>query len=96
MISLTGGALGLALAFGGVKALVRLLPAGFPRAHDIHVSFPVLAFTFVVSLLTGILFGLAPALAGFAHRSSRGLAEGWQSLNRGTASKSVAPRAGCL
>jgi predicted permease len=62
LISFTGGALGLALAFGGVRALVSLLPADFPRAHDIHVSAPVLLFTLGVSLITGILFGLAPAL----------------------------------
>jgi predicted permease len=62
VISITGGALGLGLAFGGVRALVSLLPADFPRAHDIHVSGPVLGFTLLVSVLTGILFGLAPAL----------------------------------
>ena len=62
LIALTGGALGLTLAFGGVRALVSLLPADFPRPHDIHVSGPVLAFTLVISIFTGILFGLAPAL----------------------------------
>lgn len=62
VISLASGAFGLALAFGGVRALVLLLPAGFPRAHDIHVSPTVLVFTAAVSVLTGILFGLAPAV----------------------------------
>ena len=62
LISCAGGVLGLLLAFGGVKALVMLLPANFPRANDIHVSWPVLVFTLSVSLATGILFGLAPAL----------------------------------
>jgi predicted permease len=62
LISCAGGALGLLLAFGGVRALVLLLPANFPRAHDIHVSLPVLAFTLAVSVATGILFGLAPAV----------------------------------
>jgi predicted permease len=62
LISFAGGALGLALAFSGVRALVSLLPADFPRANDIHVSAPVFAFTFAICLLTGILFGLAPAL----------------------------------
>ena len=59
LISFVGGALGLVLAVGGVKLLVSLLPADFPRAHDIHVSAPVFAFTFLVSIVTGILFGLA-------------------------------------
>jgi predicted permease len=62
LISFAGGVLGLVLAFGGVKALVSFLPAGFPRAHDIHVSAPVFLFTLLVTLVTGILFGLAPAL----------------------------------
>jgi predicted permease len=62
LISFAGGALGLVLAFSGVRALVSLLPADFPRANDIHVSAPVFAFTFAVCLLTGLLFGLAPAL----------------------------------
>ncbi|WP_109484946.1 ABC transporter permease [Occallatibacter savannae] len=62
LISVIGGAVGLALAFGGVRALVALLPSDFPRAHDIHVSGPVFLFTLIVSVLTGILFGLAPAM----------------------------------
>src|SRR3984885_9126262 len=62
LISFAGGVLGLVLAFGGVKALVSFLPAGFPRAHDIHVSAPVFLFTLLATLVTGILFGLAPAL----------------------------------
>jgi predicted permease len=62
MIALAGGALGLAMAGGGVKALVSLLPVGFPRAHEIHVNAPVFLFTFAVSALTGVIFGLIPAL----------------------------------
>lgn len=62
LISFAGGAFGLALAVAGVKGLVLLLPANFPRAHDIQVSVPVFVFTFLVSLLTGVLFGMAPAL----------------------------------
>jgi len=76
VISITGGALGLILAYGGVRALVSLLPADFPRAHDIHVSAPVLAFTFVVSLLTGILFGMAPALQASRTDPKQGLQQG--------------------
>jgi predicted permease len=73
LISFTGGALGLGLAYGGVQALVSLLPAGFPRAHDIHLSGPVLAFTLLVSFVTGILFGLAPALQASGTDPKEGL-----------------------
>jgi predicted permease len=62
VISCAGGVLGLLMAFSGVRALVMLLPANFPRANDIHVSWPVLLFTLAVSLATGLLFGLAPAM----------------------------------
>jgi predicted permease len=76
IISLVGGALGLALAFGGVRALVSLLPADFPRAHDIHVSGPVLGFTLLVSVLTGVLFGLAPAMQAARTDPKQGLQQG--------------------
>ena len=76
MIALIGGSLGALLAEGGVKALVSLLPAGFPRAHDIHVNAWVFAFTFLVSIVTGILFGLAPALQASRMDPKRGLYEG--------------------
>jgi predicted permease len=73
LISLTGGLLGLLLACGGVRALVALLPADFPRAHDIQLNGPVLAFTLIVSLLTGVLFGLAPAMQASRTDPKQGL-----------------------
>jgi predicted permease len=76
LISFVGGAIGLALALVGVKVLVSLLPANFPRAHDIHVSAPVFAFTFAVSVVTGILFGLAPALQASRTDPNQGLHKG--------------------
>jgi predicted permease len=76
LIALLGGGLGAAFAEGGVKALVALLPAGFPRAHEIHVNAWVFAFTFLVSIVTGILFGLAPALQASRTDPKRGLYEG--------------------
>jgi predicted permease len=62
LISLIGAAFGALIAIGGVRALVALLPQDFPRAHAIHVDATVFAFTFAIALVTGILFGLAPAL----------------------------------
>ena len=61
LLSLTGGVLGLALAQWSVKSLVALNP-NLPRASEVGVDGNVMVFTLVVSLLTGLLFGIAPAL----------------------------------
>jgi len=57
-----GGAAGLLLAVWGVYLLVAFGPAELPRAGEVAVDIRALGFTFAVSLLTGIIFGLAPAL----------------------------------
>ncbi len=59
---LVGTLAGLLLAFWGVDLLRAVLPASMPRAGGIAINGPVLAFTIGLSLLTGILFGLAPAI----------------------------------
>lgn len=79
LISFVGGALGLATAFSGVKALVALLPSNFPRAQDIHVSASVLVFTIVVTVATGILFGMAPAFQAASADPKEGLQKGSRS-----------------
>jgi predicted permease len=61
-LALASGAFGLFLAFWGVPLMMRLLPPDFPRLHEIKLDWRVLGFTLAWSLLTGILFGLAPAL----------------------------------
>jgi predicted permease len=76
LIACLGGVLGLAMALAGVKALVSVLPANFPRAHDIHVSAPVFLFTLLVSVATGVLFGLAPALQASRTDPREGLHSG--------------------
>ncbi len=62
MLALAGGGLGLLLAWWGVALMTRLLPQDFPRLADINVDWRVLGFTLAASVLTGIIFGLAPAL----------------------------------
>jgi predicted permease len=62
MLALAGGALGLALAKWGTSAVLAALPAALPRADEIRLDARVLLFTLGISLLVGILFGLAPAL----------------------------------
>jgi putative ABC transport system permease protein len=61
-LGIAGGILGVGLAHIGVKVLIGLSPAAVPRLPDSGLSFPVVAFAIAVSLLTGLLFGLAPAL----------------------------------
>ena len=76
LIALLGGALGIGLAVGGVRTLVSLLPADFPRADSIHVNGIVLAFTLLIALAAGFVFGLAPALEAAHADPQRGLREG--------------------
>jgi putative ABC transport system permease protein len=62
LLALIGGLLGLALADWATSVLVKLAPANLPRAAEISVDWRVLAFTLAASLVTGVVFGLAPAL----------------------------------
>jgi len=63
LLSLVGGALGVLLALWGVALLVRLGPQDLPRLNEVRVNGVVLGFTALVSLGTGLLFGIAPAIA---------------------------------
>ncbi|HTZ74115.1 MAG TPA: ABC transporter permease [Candidatus Aquilonibacter sp.] len=65
LLALLGGGLGLGLASWGTSAGMSILPSTLPRAGDVRIDPRVLIFTLVVSLLAGILFGLAPALKTF-------------------------------
>jgi len=57
-----GGVLGFALAFWGTKAILKGLPAALPRANEVSLDLKVLLFTLALSLFTGVIFGLTPAL----------------------------------
>lgn len=83
LIACVGGVLGLTMALVGVKLLVSLLPANFPRAHDIHVSAPVFLFTLLISVGTGVLFGLAPALQASRTDPKEGLHKGGRATTGG-------------
>jgi putative ABC transport system permease protein len=61
VLAAVGGALGLFLAYWGVYALRLLVPENFPRMDEVGVDPLVLCFTLGISLLTGLVFGLAPA-----------------------------------
>jgi putative ABC transport system permease protein len=62
LLAIAGGALGIVVATWGLQAALKVLPQALPRVQDIHLDARVLLFTLAASMLTGILFGLAPAL----------------------------------
>jgi predicted permease len=76
VIAFAGAALGTLLAVGGVRALVALLPAGFPRASEIRLDPWVFLFTLAVAVVTGLLFGLVPALTASRTDLQQSLREG--------------------
>ena len=80
ILALAGGLLGLVLAYWGVDVLRVLVPANTPRMDEVHLDGLVLAFTFGVSLLTGLFFGLAPAW----HIARTDLRETLKEAGRGT------------
>ena len=62
LLSLLGGALGLALAKWGMDLLLTLAPRDLPRLNNVSLDGRALAFTATITLLTGVIFGLVPAL----------------------------------
>jgi putative ABC transport system permease protein len=62
VLSIASAAVGVLLTFAGIRALLALAP--FPNAEQITVDWRVLLFTLAISILTGVLFGIAPALEG--------------------------------
>ncbi len=80
LLSLAGGALGVLLAWWGVRTLVQLDPGNIPRLDGVRIDGAVLAFSLGISALTGLVFGLAPAL----HQSRLDLHSALQSGGRGS------------
>jgi len=89
LLALLGGALGLLLALWGVEGLRSLGPDTLPRVNEIGLDLRVLGFALVLSLLTGLLFGLAPVWQMTGRDPHEGLAEG----SRGVAGGSGIQRA---
>src|SRR5438445_3581700 len=76
LIALAGGTLGLAVAGSGLGSLLAMAPSGLPRLGDIRLDGWIFAFTFLVSILTGAVFGIAPALYATKTNLSESLKEG--------------------
>jgi putative ABC transport system permease protein len=83
LLSSLGGALGALLAWWGVDLLVAAAAQSIPRIEEVRLGGGVLAFTLGVSLATGILFGLAPAMRATKSALTESLKEGGRSGNAG-------------
>jgi hypothetical protein len=81
MLSLAGGTLGVVLSLAGVRALLALLPPGkIPRAGDIQLDGLVLMLAFGLCLVTGLVFGLAPAIQVTRRELREGVSEGGRNI----------------
>ena len=85
LLSLAGGAAAVLLAYWGTRLLVSFKPENLPRLAEIGVDGRVLAFTFGISVLTGLIFGLVPAWAASRGRVGDALKEGARSVTAGSA-----------
>ena len=83
-LSLAGGAAGLVVAYAGLQALLRLVPADILDPSSIHVDLSSLAFLASVSLFTGLVFGIVPALNAARLDPSEGLKESGRGHSRGS------------
>jgi putative ABC transport system permease protein len=83
LLAIAGGIGGILLALWGVAALSAIIPSDFPRREEIAIDYWVLGFTLLVSLLTGAIFGLAPALQLAKTELTEALKEGGRSGSDG-------------
>ncbi|HEY3040197.1 MAG TPA: ABC transporter permease [Pyrinomonadaceae bacterium] len=86
LLSVVGGAFGLLLAWWGTRALIALSPPGLMDLRNVAVNLPVLGFTFALTLLTGIVFGLVPALEAARFDLNDSLKEGGKNIGGGSRS----------
>ena len=83
LLSLISGILGLLVAIWGIDLLVALSPTDLPRVKEVTIDLRVLGFTLAVSVLTGILFGLLPALQASRPNLNERLKAGGRSATSG-------------
>ncbi len=76
LLAIAGGALGTLLALWGVSLLLKFAPANLPRLEEIRIDGWVLGWTAFITILTGIVFGLAPALQGSRLNLNEALRDG--------------------
>ena len=81
LLALLGGAVGVALAYGGVRFLLAVGPANLPRLNEISVDGSTLVFAFLLAVLSGFFFGLIPALKYAGPRVGLALRSGGRTIS---------------
>jgi putative ABC transport system permease protein len=76
LLSLIGGAAGIATAVGTLGFILRFVPSNIPRLNEVRIDWVVLAFALLISILTGLVFGLAPAFHSARVTLSSAIREG--------------------
>ena len=76
ILAIAGGAAGIGLAWWALRLLVAAAASSFPRVAETQIDLRVLLFTVLLSLATGVLFGLAPAFVSSAHATHETPKEG--------------------
>jgi putative ABC transport system permease protein len=89
VLALFGGVLGLVIAYVGTRVLISMSPASLPRVDEIAMDWRVLTFSIGLSIATGIVFGLIPALHSATPHLSESLKEGGRGTSSGTGSHRV-------
>ena len=82
VLGIMGSLLGLGIAWGALRLLVRLAPKGLPRINEIGLDLPVLFFTLGIALLASLLFGCIPIFKYAGTRLNTGLREGGRALSQ--------------
>ncbi len=89
LLATLGGIVGLGIAYGGLILLKTFIPENISQAREISVDFKVLGFTFLVSVITGLIFGLAPALQAARFNQTETLKEGGRDSATGSSGKRI-------
>ena len=84
VLAAAGGVVGLMLAAWGIQALHALAPSNLPRLTGVHIDGPVILYTSLAALATGLIFGTAPALQSGAVRTGEFLKEGGRAGSAGS------------
>jgi putative ABC transport system permease protein len=87
LLSIVGGIVGLLLSYAGLIVLRSFIPENIAQAREISLDLKVLGFTLLVSLITGIIFGLAPAIQAARFNQSETLKEGGRDSATGSGGK---------